>query len=237
MAAGWGLNWPALKFALTEWPVFSLRVLSSALSVALLLALIAIAAARFAPVLGLAAFVAIPVLGGVANYPALHTPQLAQLSAWARASTPRDAVFFFPDAGHALDPGIFRADSVRAVYVDWKGGGQVNYFADFAREWGRRWQIAMAGPLDISRYAPLGIDYIVLRPQHRLARAPSFEDAGYVVYAVTRTHRISVTLDHARASIAHGEGRVVTQESMRELAAEVKERGRARLIAELGPSR
>jgi drug/metabolite transporter (DMT)-like permease len=39
MAAGWGLNWPALKFALTEWPVFSLRVLTSALSVALLLAL------------------------------------------------------------------------------------------------------------------------------------------------------------------------------------------------------
>jgi drug/metabolite transporter (DMT)-like permease len=38
-AAGWGVNWPVLKFALTEWPVFSLRVLSSALSVALLLAL------------------------------------------------------------------------------------------------------------------------------------------------------------------------------------------------------
>jgi putative addiction module CopG family antidote len=40
-------------------------------------------------------------------------------------------------------------------------------------------------------------------------------------------------LDYARASLARGEGRVVTQESMRELDAEVKERGRARLIAEL----
>jgi Arc/MetJ-type ribon-helix-helix transcriptional regulator len=41
------------------------------------------------------------------------------------------------------------------------------------------------------------------------------------------------TLDHARASLARGEGRVITQDSMRQLAAEVRERGRARLIAEL----
>jgi hypothetical protein len=41
------------------------------------------------------------------------------------------------------------------------------------------------------------------------------------------------TLDDARASLAGGEGRVITQESMRELAAEVRDRGRARLIAEL----
>ena len=41
------------------------------------------------------------------------------------------------------------------------------------------------------------------------------------------------TLDRARASLARGEGRAITQESMRELAAEVKERGRARLIAQL----
>ena len=41
------------------------------------------------------------------------------------------------------------------------------------------------------------------------------------------------TLGEARASLARGEGRVITQESMRQLSAEVKERGRARLIAEL----
>ena len=39
------------------------------------------------------------------------------------------------------------------------------------------------------------------------------------------------SLDDARASLARGEGRVITQESMRELSAEVRERGRARLIA------
>ena len=40
------------------------------------------------------------------------------------------------------------------------------------------------------------------------------------------------TLDDAQASLARGEGRVITQESMRELAEEVKRRGRARLAAE-----
>jgi Arc/MetJ-type ribon-helix-helix transcriptional regulator len=41
------------------------------------------------------------------------------------------------------------------------------------------------------------------------------------------------TLDRARASLSRGEGREITKESMRQLAAEVSERGRARLIAEL----
>jgi Arc/MetJ-type ribon-helix-helix transcriptional regulator len=42
-----------------------------------------------------------------------------------------------------------------------------------------------------------------------------------------------LTLDVAMASLAHGEGRVITRESMDQLASEVKERGRARLLAEL----
>ena len=46
-----------------------------------------------------------------------------------------------------------------------------------------------------------------------------------------------LTLDEAKASLARGEGRVVTQESMRQLAEEVKERGRTRLLAELNASR
>ncbi len=46
-----------------------------------------------------------------------------------------------------------------------------------------------------------------------------------------------LTLEDARASLARGEGRVITQESMRQLAGEVKERGRARLLAELSDTR
>ncbi len=40
------------------------------------------------------------------------------------------------------------------------------------------------------------------------------------------------TLDQARAAVARGEGREITEEGMRQLVAEVSERGRARLVAE-----
>lgn len=43
---------------------------------------------------------------------------------------------------------------------------------------------------------------------------------------------ILAAVDEAEVSLARGEGRIITQESMRELAAEVKQRGRARLAAE-----
>jgi putative addiction module CopG family antidote len=40
------------------------------------------------------------------------------------------------------------------------------------------------------------------------------------------------TLDDAKASLARGEGRLITQQSMRELAGEVKRRGKERLASE-----
>jgi Arc/MetJ-type ribon-helix-helix transcriptional regulator len=43
---------------------------------------------------------------------------------------------------------------------------------------------------------------------------------------------ILAAVDEAEASIARGEGRIITQESVRELAEEVKRRGRARFSAE-----
>jgi len=43
------------------------------------------------------------------------------------------------------------------------------------------------------------------------------------------------TLDEAKASIARGEGRVITEESMKELAEEVKQRGLARLATQRFP--
>ena len=48
-----------------------------------------------------------------------------------------------------------------------------------------------------------------------------------------RRAEFRVTIDEARASLARGEGREITQESMRELSAEVRARARVRLIAEL----
>jgi hypothetical protein len=134
-------------------------------------------------------FFLVPTLGAVRTHPPLHTPELAQLSAWARASTPRDAVFLFADADRQLQPGIFRSQALRAVYVDWKGGGQVNYLTDLGVEWWTRWQRVLAAPFDprdVARYRPLGIDYIVLSPRNRLPdAAPVFENMGYLVYALS----------------------------------------------------
>ena len=136
----------------------------------------------------IAGFFLVPTLGGVRTHPRLHTPELAQLSAWARASTPRDGLFLFADAGRQLQPGIFRSEALRAVYVDWKGGGQVNYLPDLGEDWWTRWQQVLAAPFDprnVARYRPLGIDYIVLSPHNRLPDgAPMFENAGYLVYAL-----------------------------------------------------
>jgi len=47
----------------------------------------------------------------------------------------------------------------------------------------------------------------------------------------TRAEILSA-VDEAEASLARGEARPITQESMRELADQVKQRGRARLAAE-----
>jgi hypothetical protein len=110
------------------------------------------------------------------------------LSAWARASTSPDAVFLFADAGKQLQPGIFRSEALRAVYVDWKGGGQVNYLTELGEQWWSRWQQVMAAPFEprnVARYGALGIDYIVLSPRNRLPdRAPIFENASYLAYPV-----------------------------------------------------
>lgn len=128
----------------------------------------------------------IPMWGKMQNYPALHTPELAQLSAWAFDSTPRDAVFLFPDAGEDLYPGIFRAEAQRAIYVDWKSGGQVNFFKTLGEQWWSRWQQTMAHkfePQFVSQYPALGIDYIVLSRKNRLSGStPVFDNGRFLVY-------------------------------------------------------
>ena len=48
---------------------------------------------------------------------------------------------------------------------------------------------------------------------------------------------ILAAVDTAEASLARGEGRTITPESMQQLADEVKQRGRARIAAEPSPHR
>ncbi len=178
--------WFAVAFLLPLQPIVAGRVEWVRLALVVALAASTLLARRYAPAVALAAFFAIPALGGVVNYPNLHTAELSQLSTWARTTTPRDAVFVFPDAGHGLDAGIFRCDALRAVYVDWKGGGQVNYFRDFGEQWWFRWQQTVGRgfqPSDLPRYGGLGIGYVVLRIADRLQQPPLFQNSRYVVYA------------------------------------------------------
>ena len=129
------------------WP--STPVLWQHLGLVVLLAMLGAGAVRlgaWAPgLLVVGAMFLIVHAGGVRNYPAAHSAELDGLSNWARGATPIEAVFHFPDAGKELYPGIFRTRAERAVWVDWKGGGQVNFMEPLAREWWRRWSALPAG--------------------------------------------------------------------------------------------
>lgn len=137
-----------------------------------------------------------PVSQQEANYN-LNTRELAQLSEWARNTTPERAMFLFPDAGTSAYPGVFRANSLRAVYVDWKGGGQLNFFKGLGGEWWSRWQQTMsptAGVHSPAYYGAIGVDYVVLHKQYQsragarvFANNPVFEDGGFQVYQVSIT--------------------------------------------------
>jgi hypothetical protein len=151
----------------------------------------------WAAVLAFAAipFWALPNLAKVRNYPPLHHAEMDALAHWAREQTPVDAVFLFPAAGRDLAPGIFRAKALRAVYVDWKGGGQINYLRNFMNIWLPRWRQAMEPkfvPDNPERYSGLGIDYVVVTPKQAFAaRTPIWKNDRYQVYPVPkRTLRV-----------------------------------------------
>lgn len=127
-------------------------------------------------------FVLIPGAGGVRNYPPLHTPGLDELARWARDSTPKDALFQFADAGRDLPPGVFRARARRALYADWKAGGQVNFLKSFSPVWWERWQ-KIEKPQPLSTYRELGIDYVVFRTGNAPPQAaPVYSNSEYSVF-------------------------------------------------------
>ncbi len=131
-------------------------------------------------------FFALPYFGKVVTERNMHSPELDELAQWARGHTDREAVFLFPDAGKGRWPGIFRVKALRAVYVDWKSGGQVNMVENFAQEWWRRYESTMMRPVTaeaLERYAGLGIDYAVVRPERAVAgREAVFRNRGFVAY-------------------------------------------------------
>jgi len=147
---------------------------------------------RWAPallaVLAIAPFFAVPVLGRVRNYREQDLSAIEDLARFARERTPKDAVFLFADAGQSGDPSIFRAESLRALYVDWKSGGQINYHESSAREWWQRWQAANQlrfSPERAGQLRTLPIDYVVLQAKNRLpGSVPIYESSQFAVYSL-----------------------------------------------------
>ena len=111
---------------------------------------------------------------------------IAEVAAWAEANTWGGSMFLFPDAGRTLYPGVFRAQSIRAVYVDWNSRQLTKYFEKFAREWDGRWRETMNGaysPQRLQSFHALPIDYYVLQRRNQLGSiAPAFANRNFVVY-------------------------------------------------------
>jgi hypothetical protein len=131
----------------------------------------------------LCAYIAIPTGGAVVNYPPIWSPDLNALNSWARSSTPKTALFHFPQAGRALYPGVFRAEALRSVYVDWKTGGQVNYFKSLGEEWWSRWLDTMMRDVDARELRARGIDYVIVKsPSDWNRGVPVYSNPTYSVY-------------------------------------------------------
>jgi hypothetical protein len=149
----------------------------------------------FVPVL---ATFALPLGAHVATYPKIDKGPITELALWARKTTWGSSMFLFPDEGRQPFPGIFRALSERALYVDWKSGDQVNYFESFADEWYPRFEQTMDGRFTAARLEDmlsLPIDYYVLRRSHTLARIkPVFENKDYLVYDAQDLRNASTSL-------------------------------------------
>lgn len=126
---------------------------------------------------------------GVRNYRNQDQPEVREMAEWARDNTPKDAVFLCPDAGQELYPGFFRVYSQRSLYVDWKGGGQVNLLRGLGLDWWERWQKAGEGkfkPDSVEALRSAGVDYLILKKAARLEGVqPVRESSNYAVYRIS----------------------------------------------------
>jgi hypothetical protein len=139
------------------------------------------------PACVLAVFLLVPAYLRNPWHPA-EPANVYELADWADRNTPVDSVFLFPDVGRNKIPGYFRYRSQRAIYVDWKGGGQVNFSRRFAEEWWHRWQISMSESQPLGsgqRLRGLPIDFVVTKVQNRLSELPLVhQTSSFNVYRI-----------------------------------------------------
>ena len=113
------------------------------------------------------------------NFAQMENPELRAASQWAKENSPKDAMFLLPELVRSSESGVFRVRAQRALYVDLKIGGQVNYSRDLAFEWSRRMKLADDKKRPLQSWKSEGVDYVVLKA------ATSFP-AGQEVYRNTR---------------------------------------------------
>jgi hypothetical protein len=149
------------------------------------------------------AIVAAPSIGRVENDSKIDRKPIAEIAEWAENNTWGSSMFLFPDAGRDLYPGIFRAESRRAVWVDWNSGSLANYFESFANEWWERWQQTMEGSFSAARLQEmlsLPVDYYVLKRANHLADVrPVFRNREFVVYDARDLRNSPAPLRRAQA--------------------------------------
>jgi hypothetical protein len=140
----------------------------------------------FALLIPLIAIFIAPSIGCVESPPKNAEEAIAEVADWAENNTWGSSMFLFPGAGRDLSPGMFRAESRRAVWVDWKTGSLSDFFESFAQDWWERWQQTMEGPFSARRLEgllSLPVDYYVLKRENQLADVkPVFENSEFVVY-------------------------------------------------------
>jgi hypothetical protein len=172
--------WFALVFVMPAGsPVFDLKLRQYLLVLGLAAALTLVLSLR-QPIL--LAGIAVTPFFLLSSLPTRNLAGIQGVEQFARSSTPKDAVFVFSDAKKGSFPCIFRAEALRAVYVDWKSGGQINFSETLGMEWWRRWRQTR----ELSGFDPsLGsaADYAVLETRHRLPdRRPVYENSDFIVY-------------------------------------------------------
>ncbi len=109
-----------------------------------------------------------------------HRDAVVNLARWAESNTWGSSMFLFPDAGRDLYPGVFRAESRRALWVDWMSGAQADYSGVVARTWNERWH---ENNRDLESLLAVPIDYYVLKRSNHLSGVkPVFENQEFLVY-------------------------------------------------------
>lgn len=120
------------------------------------------------------------------HVPNFNNTSIDEIADWAENNTWGSSMFLFPDAGRALYPGRFRAESRRPLWVDWESGSLSNYFESFADDWYERWKATMDQPFSpahLQGMLSLPLDYLVLKQTNRLAAVkPVFVNHDFLVY-------------------------------------------------------